>query len=227
MSAPSLIPAGFWFRYTLPCPRLDAIPRRGKASPLLLDLPATCRLPALGVLEGREPFADLRTAWNTEGLGIAVEVPGVPAPPRSGRAGTPAVIPEVHLWIDTRDTRDIHRASRFCHLFSVRIDPATGDRLDAQVIQGRIHRAQADPPPARPDTIRNRVTRVGTHGWRLELFFQAAALHGFDPASSRRLGFLVHVADPRIGDQRLGVGPEFPIGEDPSLWATLELRDPP
>ena len=62
-------------------------------------------------------------------------------------------------------------------------------------------------------------------GWRLELFFPAESLHGFDPETNRRLGFAYQVTDPDRGDQFFGVGREFPVGEDPSLWATLRLAD--
>jgi hypothetical protein len=50
-------------------------------------------------------------------------------------------------------------------------------------------------------------------------------MHGFDPDTNRRLGFAYHLADSIREDQFVGVGREFPIGENPSLWATLELRD--
>jgi hypothetical protein len=36
---------------------------------------------------------------------------------------------------------------------------------------------------------------------------------------------MIQVTDPSRGDQLLGVGREFPIADDPSLWSTLELRD--
>ena len=35
------------------------------------------------------------------------------------------------------------------------------------------------------------------------------------------------LTDPHRGDQFLGVGRDFPVAEDPSLWATLELIDEP
>ncbi len=59
----------------------------------------------------------------------------------------------------------------------------------------------------------------------MELFFNAAALHGFDPETNRRLGLMILVSDPELGEQFLGVGREFPVETDPSLWATLELRE--
>ena len=77
---------------------------------------------------------------------------------------------------------------------------------------------------ADPDAIRSFAERTRT-GYRLELFLPASALLGFDPETNRRLGFAYRVTDPDRGDQFLTVGREFPIGEDPSLWATLELID--
>ena len=61
--------------------------------------------------------------------------------------------------------------------------------------------------------------------WVLELFLSSQALNGFDPDTNRRLGFAYQIADFVHDDQFLGVGRDFPVGENPSLWTTLELRD--
>ena len=81
----------------------------------------------------------------------------------------------------------------------------------------------ADAPIAPPDVLSTRaeLTRAG---WLLELFLPARALHGFDPETNRRLGFAYQVSDHEREDQFLGVGRDFPLGENPSLWATLELQ---
>ena len=90
---------------------------------------------------------------------------------------------------------------------------------------------QADRPRDRrrpdlpPRDILRRAPSGCAKGWRLELFLPAEALHGFDPETNRRLGFAYQVTDPDREDQFLGVGREFPVGENPSLWSTLELRD--
>jgi hypothetical protein len=217
----TLIPQSFWFRLALPCQRVEGLPR---PSGRLLDLPADSALPPTPRLDGREPWAEVRTAWNPGGLAIAVEVTGKP-----GRITHDPARPEasdgLQLWVDTRDTRDVHRATRFCHRFQVAILPArAGSEPTATVTQLPIHRAQADAPRAGRDLIKARVERL-RQGWRLELFLPAESLHGFDPDTNRRLGFAYQVTDPDRGDQFLGVGREFPIAEDPSLWATLELRD--
>jgi hypothetical protein len=223
MSSTPLIPQAFWFRMALACSRVDGIPREG-AKGRLLDLPATAILPDFAQLEGRESWAEIRTAWNPKGFGIAVEVTG-----KTGPIGPdpddPAFSDGIQLCIDTRDTRDIHRASKFCHRFSVQLSPSrAGSQLKTTVAQRSIHRAQQDAPRAAAESILSSAEKTRS-GWRLEMFFKAEALHGFDPDTNRRLGFMVQVTDPQRGDQFLGVGREFPILDDPSLWATLELKD--
>lgn len=222
MSATPLIPQAFWFRPAFSCPRAEGIPReKGR----LLDLPESCRLPELSRLSGNPPWAEVRAAWDAGGLGLAVEVRDKP-----GRVVKEDVIPDasdgVQLWIDTRDTRDVHRATRFCHRYSATLSSGSGTALKVNVARRPIHRALADPPKVKSDSIASRAERTRT-GWRLELFFPADSLHGFDPETNRRLGFYYQVTDPDRGDQFLGVGRDFPVGEDPSLWATLELRDEP
>lgn len=221
MAQADLIPQAFWFRTALACPRLDGLPR-GKGRPL--NLPAECALPDLGALQGREPLAEVRVAWNPAGLGVAFEVTGKARPIEAD----PYAIggrDEVELWIDTRDTRDVHRATRFCHRFSATFPgPKKGPTLNVDLAQTRIHRAQADAPLAKLGQVLTWAEPI-KGGYRLELFFTAEALHGFDPDTNRRLGFYYRVADPERGDQFLGVGREFPVTDDPSLWATLILGD--
>lgn len=218
-----LIPQAFWFRTAVGCRRVDAIPR-SKGRPL--GLPESCALPDFGALQGREPLAEIRAGWNAKGLGVAVEVTGKKKPIESD-AYAIGGRDEFEVWIDTRDTRDIHRATKFCHRFTATfVGSKKGPTIAVDVAQTKIHRAQADAPTARPGQILAWAEPV-RGGYRLELFFPAEALHGFDPETNRRLGFYYRVADPERGDQFLGVGREFPVSDDPSLWATLELRDEP
>lgn len=225
MSTAKLIPHAFWFRLAFPCRRLEGIPRAGSRGKLL-DLPESCLLPAPARLDRDEPWAEVRAGWNPGGLGLAVTAT-VPARPVAPAPDDPEAGDGVQLWIDTRDARTIHRATRFCHRFAARLVPGRGEPPGVEVVQRPIRRAQADAPRARPGAVRARAEWLrGDLGWLLELFVPAEALHGFDPDTNRRLGFLVQVTDPDRGDQFLGIGREFPVGEDPSLWSTLDLRDP-
>ena len=223
----SLLPQTFWFRLAVPCRRIDGLPRsasNGKGA--LLDLPESCALPELTRLDGKTPWAQVRVAWNPQGLAVAIESHGPTGPtPLDDR---PDGWHDAQLWIDTRDTRTINRASRFCHRFTARLTPVGRVALGVEVAARPIARAMADAPLASASLLATsaRAERL-KNGWRLEWFLPAAALSGFDPETSRRLGFAYQVIDPNQEDQFLGVGREFPIGENPSLWATLDLQESP
>ena len=220
MSPVPLVPGGFWFRVAFSCPLHRDIPLSGKKR--LLDLPSPYTLPALARLEGHQAWAEARAAWNPRGLAVSISVNG-----RAGRqsVGTRSTVLEdrVELGIDTRDTRDIHRASRFCHWFTCQLNPGREGPVSVAVNQKPIARALADAPHARRDTIQTYGERSRT-SWLVEVFFSSEALNGFDPETNRRLGLIVLVSDSERGEQSFGPGREFPVETDPSLWPVLQLE---
>ena len=221
MSTP-LLPQAFWFRLAVPCRRVDGLPHAGGKR--LLDLPEGCRVPQTSRLDGKEPWAEVRVAWSPQGLAVAVEAEGKLEGLADDR---PEGLYGVQLWVDTRDTRDVSRATRFCHRFDARlVKGPPRSALGVQVQPRPIARAVADAPLCRPEDLTARAERL-KGAWRLELFLPAEALHGFDPETNRRLGFAYQVSDPDRPDEFLGAGREFPVGENPSLWSTLELVDAP
>jgi hypothetical protein len=222
MATKALLPQAFWFRIAVPCPRIEDIPR--PTDPVrLLELPGRCALPDLRRIEGGESWAEVRTGWNARGLGITVLAQNPPderlAPAR------PDGFAVVQFWVDTRDTRDVSRATKFCHRFTARLE-LVGSRgqLRVDMSQRPIARALADAPLCRPEILETRA-ELSKSAWTLEVFLPAQSLNGFDPDTNRRLGFAYQVADQVHEDQFLGIGRDFPIGENPSLWATLELCD--
>ncbi len=219
MSRSNLLPQAFWFRLAIPCQRIEPLPReKGR----LLDLPESCRLPDTAALDSAPTWADVRAAWNPGGLAFSVEVTGKIGPITKDPLGL--VQGEgLQLWIDTRDTRTIHRASKFCHRFGFFLKPSAKN-LSIVTSQKPIARAMADAPMADGDDILTRADLI-RNGWRLEVFFPASTLHGFDPETNRRLGLTYQVTDLEREDCFLTIGRDFPIGEDPSLWSTLELVD--
>src|SRR5262245_58682347 len=62
---PSVVPAPFLFRFALPVHRVADLPRD---SAPWLKLPESCRLVNAGALGNEPQFADLRAAWNPDGL---------------------------------------------------------------------------------------------------------------------------------------------------------------
>lgn len=217
----SLIPPQFLFRYTFPVVRLDRLPRRGKR---LLKLPPECVLPDLSELSGSTPFAELRVAWNENGLGIGIAV--------SGKSQPVACHPDqvetsdgVRIWIDTRNTQSIHRASRFCHQF-VLLPTVGQDGASPLVVPTPIARANEDAPRIDAELIPIQ-SGLTAKGYWVDAWLPTAALNGYDPSRQPKLGFYYAVQDQELGLQTLSVGSEFPFASDPSLWATLELVDAP
>ena len=215
----SLVPSRFLFRIAFPCRYVKAIPREDDER--LLDLPDACRLDDFAAMDGQRNFADVRLAWNDLGLALQVEVRGKDQDLQSD-ASRPRGSDGVTLWIDTRDARTSHRATRYCHQFHL-LPAGGGPDNDEPVFgQSKINRALQDAPLCPPGSVPFRCEPV-KRGYLVEAFLPAAVLNGFDPEQNPRLGFYYAVRDAELGEQVLSVGPEFPYWEDPSLWAVLEL----
>jgi hypothetical protein len=218
-----LVPQAFWFRFAIPCNRVEGIPGSNGSSGELLALPEACALPEIKQLDHGLRWAQVRLGWNPQGLGITVIAEGVS--PQQLTERRPEGFATAQFWVDTRDTRNVSRATRFCHRFVVRIERGQSrGKLEAQLTQRPVSRAVADAPLSRCDDVPLRVELSKT-GWLLELFLPGRLLTGFDPDTNRRLGFAYQIADLIRDDQYLGIGRDFPIAENPSLWTTLELRD--
>jgi hypothetical protein len=217
-----LIPHRFLFRLALPCCYLPDVPHEGEE---LFDLPEECRLDNFADMDERKNFADVRLAWNERGLAVQVDVRGKDQPV-TGNASRPRQSDGVSLWVDTRDARTSHRASRYCHLFHFL--PTGGGGADDEVgdepafVQSKINRATQDAPEPPASAVPFHFhLRAG--GYRLTAFLSAAALHGFDPEQQPRMGIFYAVHDAELGEQTLGAGTDLPYAEDPTLWSVLEL----
>jgi hypothetical protein len=187
----------------------------------LLDLPETCRVENFAAMDAGRSFADVRLAWNEFGLGLQVEVKGKEQPPQ-GSAARLRASDGLTFWLDTRDARSSHRASRYCHQFHFLPTGGGPDGDEPVFSQVKIQRALQDAPLCNTGDVPFQCQRT-KGGYLLEAFLPAAVLNGFDPEQNPRLGFYYVVRDAELGDQVLSVGSEFPYGEDPSLWSVLEL----
>jgi hypothetical protein len=218
----SLIPAHFLIRLTFACPYVKVLL---DADEKPCELPDSARIDVHSTLTDQPSFADVRLAWNEQGIGVGLRVKGKDQAP-VGDVNRPRGSDGMLLWLDTRDTRNIHRASRYCHQFFFL--PAGGGRDLDQPVGGqlKINRALQDAALADPSEIPLRLERR-KGGYQLWAFLRAAVLTGYDPETNPRLGFYYAVRDLERGEQTLGLGPEFPYWEDPSLWSTLELAGGP
>ena len=217
----SVIPATFSFRFALPVPRIDALPRRGKQ---LLKLPDDCRVfwPGSDLAESKNQL-QLSVAWNPKGLAIAATVSGKQHPAVSN-IDQPDTTDALQIWINTRNTTTIHRANRLCHHFCLLPNGAGDDGLDPVVRQLPIARAAEDAPTFALDAFKVRSERR-SDGYCLEAWLPRECLNGFDPDESSQLAFYAMLRDSELGDHCLTVDTAFPFASDPSLWQTLDLLD--
>jgi hypothetical protein len=214
----SLMPPRQFFRFSADVRRADDL-----ASPKGFALDESYALPLFGMLDGRPALADVRMAWSPDGLAWQVTVEGKTQLPwcRDSRLEDSDGL---QVWVDTRATLNVHRASRFTHRFIYlpRGGGSAGDQAIAD--QLLINRARENARPVRPRELTARA-KATSSGYTLWAFAPAGALGGYDPAQQQRLGFTYAVLDRERGLQTFASGPEFPYEEDPSCWAELRLVD--
>ena len=211
-----LLPHAFLFRFAVPVPFVAALPRSGR-----WPVGAVAPLPLFSDLDSRTPAVTLRVGWNEKGLGVAAEISGK-ADPAYAHADAPEQGDGLHIWIDTRHTQTVHRAGKFCHRYALLPAVGRGRSIKPKLVAVPIARARDTATLADVAAVQLAVELTGD-GYRLEAWFPAAALHGFDPAASPRLGFHAVLKDAELGDRPLTVGGDFPTDHDPSLWTTLDL----
>ncbi len=215
----SLLPERFLFRYDFAVQHVPAIPKKTKK---LLGLPKSCEMPPLQDIDGSASFGTIKLGWNNKGLGLSLSVKGKKHPV-IGKPEQPLESDGLQVWIDTRNTQNIHRASRFCHHFCL-LPAATGKNHDQPYgLEMPIARAREESSIAKPNQIKL-SSSLQKEGYELEVWLSEEILTGFDTESNPHLGFYFFIHDNELGDQHLTVGEDFPFANDPSLWSTLSLK---
>lgn len=220
----AVIPARFLFRWSWPVRRCEEIPL---ASGPLLNLSERYRCFPLGEVDGTPGFAELRLAWNAAGFAVSVTVQGKQEALQC-QTLTPTASDGVTIWLDTRSTQTVHRATRYCHQFCLLPAGSGPKRNKPSVTNLAMTRGMEARPvnSAKGTTAPVRVwSELHDDGYRLEAWLPAESLVGFDPEVHRQFGFYCLVKDAELGEQFLTVGREFPFEHDPSLWQMLELDD--
>lgn len=213
-----LVPHRFLFRVAHPCPYIKDMPKGER----LFELTASARIDNLSGMDEEKNFAELSLAWNEAGLAVQVEVRGKDNLPQ-GDASRPRSSDGFTLWLDMRDARTSHRATRYCHQFHFLATGGGPERDEPALVQTKINRALEDAPLS-PASAVPFLANIKKSGYVIKAFLPAAVLHGYDPEQHPRLGFFYAIRDDELGEQVLSVGPDFPFWEDPSLWSTLTLQ---
>ena len=215
------IPTNLQFRYRIPCKKVTTSSRAKTPKPIELD--ESYRLPHFGGFEDQHPFADVRCGWSEKGLHFTAIVKERQLPLEC-RETAIMDSDSLYIWIDTRDTHDVHRATRFCHWF-ILMPAGRGAKNDKPVATPvKINRSRETSPTFNQAqvVIESKISKTG---YTMSALVPAAALNGWDPEEHRNLGFNFMVNDCELGFQTLALGPDMPIEEDPSLWHTLQLAE--
>ncbi len=212
-----LLPPELQFRWILPIPRVDRLPGDGKP---LWALPHESLLTIPRRLEDENIPVAWRVAWNPEGLAVVAEITGLSK--WSCNSDRPLESDGLQLWIDTRDTQNVHRATRFCHFLCVLPSGGGESGRDPVVVPVPIPRASQDSKLVDSEDFLVFSEHSPT-SYRIAVWIPANTLTGFDPASQPRIGFFAQLRDKEIGTYPLALTAEFPFDGDPSLWLTLDL----
>ncbi len=210
-----ILPATCLFRFSVPCHKLERCA-------VDIELAEPYRIASFGELDGRQAFADLRLGWHPDGMVVSLRINGKQQPPWCNEA-RPGESDHLSLFVDTRNTQNIHRATRFCHHF-VMMPRGRGPRLEEPVASlANIPRARENPQPLAAGAIKiHSEKRID--GYLLQAMLPAEALTGYDPGEQEALGFCYSVQDRELGIQTFAIPDHYPIDIDPSLWGTLQLQ---
>lgn len=218
------IPKRFFFRFNLRCKYLSRLWTPQKKE--VLD--ESYRIPDFAELERENPDApskspiDFRIGWNERGLSFSTTITGKKRSPWC-KPTHPEESEGLQICIDTRDVRNVHRATRFCHRFAFLPLGQGGEGKNPTVLWFPIHRAKGHPNPVAVEKILIQST-IFKDGYRLESTIPENVLTGYEPLEFSVLGFHYYLVDQEIGNHPMLVGPPFPHDQDPSLWGSLELN---
>jgi hypothetical protein len=212
----SQISKNLLFRYRIPCAQIKKKPT-GK-----FDLGNEYQIPSFGALEGQKEYATIQMGWMDDGLYVVANVEGKKQPLRCREVDLTRS-DAVYLWLDTRATHNVHRATKYCH-WMILMPTGSGAKQEQPV--GRmikINRCKEDSPAMNRAklVVESSITKTG---YKISAHIPSACLFGWDTKEHRNIGFNYAVSDHELGWQTLAVGIEFPMMEDPSLWQTLSLE---
>lgn len=215
-----IVPPSLLFDLRLPLKACDSPSQKKTGS--LLKLTDAHRLFTPSALNEDDQYATIFAGWNPDGFAIKVVVDGKPDA-ASGDSSDLSISDAILLWLDTRPTGDVHRATEYCHHFALipADEQASGE---AVVVSQPIAQQRATRIEFNAKLIKQR-TKFTKTGYEMEVWLPVTQLHGYREISDiGRLGFHCVVKDSHLGDQPFNLSGDFPTGYDPSTWICLELE---
>ncbi len=186
-------------------------------------------LPALSSLNGGKQFAEMSIAWNKDGLffhSILKAPTGKAASVAAGSLSSKSLL--LSVYIDTRWSPGVHRATSFCHRFDFFLNRPTSSN---PVARGHgelnpIQRARAAPAAIHPTDI-SVATFFLPDGYEIKAYLQADTLTGFSPEEFQEIGIFYTINDAVLGNQIMARTLQSPYFEDPSVWCRGNLLQSP
>ena len=185
-------------------------------------LPNEAILPSLtSELSGTEKFAQVRFAVGPNALYFQADVQGKRQLPwcRESRLEDSDGL---HVWIDTRNSLESQRATKFCHRYGF-LPLGRGPKAYLPFVAwATINRARDNPPPPPNDQFSIRA-RLSEGRYRLVAAIHFSALYGLDINDFPTIGLYFAVVDRELGWQAIALQPDLPVMVNPSLWPRVNL----
>lgn len=199
-------------------------------------------LPHFAELGGFETHWSVHSWWSEAGLYFQLE--SFSKKERSQKLPAPgSTLEGLKVWIDTRCSPNVHRATRYCHCFQFYPDasltppPSFIEKLllesnGSESVKARnskahgilydIPRARQTPDPIHREDIQVRSSRLD-QGCILQSFVPSKCLTGYSPLEFDRISLFYDVYGGGDSVQSMSLGPELRYMEDPSLWIACTL----
>lgn len=215
-SVVSEVSSNLLFRYRIPCAKIKDDKKTA------VELPAANAIPDFSESDSGKSFSQLRTAWSETGIYFWLKVQ---RKKQSLWCRKTQLLESdgLQIWLDTRDTHNVHRATKYCHWFLFLPEGDGGDQKKPISTMLKINRAREHSPAINqyPISVSSSVSKTG---YTMAIFIPGTNINGWETNEHRMIGFNYIVTDRELGIDSLGLGVEFPISEDPSLWQTLILQ---
>ena len=183
------------------------------------------RIPALSSLSGGRRFAEMSIGWHSTGLFFHSRLRASSGKEAAFAANNwSAKTQSCSVYIDTRWSPGVHRATSFCHRFDFLLNRPTSTQ---PVVRGHgelnpIQRARAAPANVHPSDI-SVATFFRSDGYDIKAYLKGEALTGFSPEEFQEIGIFYTINDSILGTQIMARTLQSPYFEDPNVWCRGQL----
>lgn len=161
-------------------------------------------------------FADVRVGWNEMGLLFHFKVRF-----RSKQSFYPNITEgeSIEIFIDTRNLKNIHYNTRFCHHFYFLPFPVESPKM-GEITEFKFYDKR---PLCSPEDLKCEWKYDGKH-YSASILIPQESLCGFDPSQFSTIGFNYRVNRKGTKPQDFSASSEeYKVEELPSIWSTMHL----